>query len=941
MNYSLFPRACALIAGGLFSLTSVSHAALLAYEPFTNAPGTAIIGSGDGLGFADVWQSNGSAGTATNTSSGLTYTDAAGHTLVTTGGAGFFQGLTTANSSMQPNRPFDFTRAIDGGAATTWISLLIVRQGPTNGAMANPYPRGVNVTFDYPTSSGGVNQRLGVGNSSGAATNTIGIISGGGNLRPSASPPCQFGGGYGSVAPLTNLVVLRVDHIAGAAQAANDNVYLWVNPTNLAVEPALASATTNVLGLYDYSLGLVRVFVGGQDTSNNRPYGEALVDEIRVGETYADVVPFVGAPAPQSLMFTNIQMSSGNLILSGTGGTSGGIYRLLANEDVSTSSTNWPAVTTNQFDSRGNFVCTYPVVPGGDYLFLRLKDGDDPPPPPVPPTIVSGPTNLTVSAGETAGFSVLATGTAPLNYRWFFETNTLLDGLTSSNLTLTSAQWTNAGGYSVRVSNIAGAVTSSVAILTILAPPFIAAQPQGQTVILGNAALFSVEATGTAPLNYQWFFQTNTPLPLATNASYAIVNVQSNAAGGYSVVVTNSFGSVTSLVATLVVESPVIGPVYYVATNGNDNNPGTSMAAPFKTIGKGLAAVGNGGLVYVRGGVYALSSKLSLNKTASPANAIRLWAYPGETPVIDFNGDSSDGFSVSGDGYHLKGLTVVHAGHNGINISGASNIVEFCTTSSNANTGLHITGDLNTSYNLILNCDSYRNYDAPTHGQNADGFSAKWIFGPGNVFSGCRAWENADDGWDLWMGTNTVIITNCWAFRNGTNIFGDNAWQGNGNGFKLGGQYVGTPHRLVRSVAFENMANGVDQNNNLAGQTLDNNTCWANRGRNFAMAHGVNITPHVVRNNLSFAAGGSDQFTAGTLSTNNSWQIISSPPANSGDVQSVDSSKATAPRNADGSLPYSPFLRPVPGGRLVDQGVDTGDPYLGSAPDIGAFEDGP
>ncbi len=171
-------------------------------------------------------------------------------------------------------------------------------------------------------------------------------------------------------------------------------------------------------------------------------------------------------------------------------------------------------------------------------------------------------------------------------------------------------------------------------------------------------------------------------------------------------------------------------------------------------------------------------------------------------------------------------------------------------------------------------------------------------------------------------------------------MFGDTAWEGNGNGFKLGGNYVGTPHRLVRSAAFLNMANGVDQNNNLAGQTLDNNTCWANKARNFSMAHGVNTTPHIVRNNLSIAGGSSDAFTSGTLATNNSWQVLS-PAASTSDVLSVDTSAVTGPRQADGSLPDLPFLRPVPGGRLIDQGVDVGDPYAGAAPELGAFEYSP
>jgi hypothetical protein len=445
-----------------------------------------------------------------------------------------------------------------------------------------------------------------------------------------------------------------------------------------------------------------------------------------------------------------------------------------------------------------------------------------------------------------------------------------------------------------------------------------------------------VTAGGTAPLRYQWYFNTNTLLAGATNASLTITNAGTGNAGGYSVVITNSVSVVTSAVATLTVSSTIpTNGAFFVATTGSDSNPGT-IDRPFLTLSKGVTAVGNGGVVYVRGGTYAMSSKLSLTKTTA-TNTIRIWAYPGEMPVINASGNTSDAISVSGRWYHLKGLTVMLAGHNGINISGSSNIVEQCTLCSNSNTGLHITGTTNTAWNLVLNCDAWRNYDASGHGQDADGFSAKWTLGKGNVFSGCRAWENSDDGWDLWMGSDTVVITNCWAFRQGTNVFEDPAWEGNGNGFKLGGNYIGAPHRVVRSLAFQNMANGIDQNNNLAGQTVDNCTAWQNLKRNINLNHGTNTTPHVVRNNLSFAGASGDSFTTGTLATNNSWQVVSPAPTAS-DVQSVDVSQVLGPRQADGSLPDLPLLKPVLDGRLIDKGVDIGEPYLGAAPDLGAYE---
>ncbi len=119
---------------------------------------------------------------------------------------------------------------------------------------------------------------------------------------------------------------------------------------------------------------------------------------------------------------------------------------------------------------------------------------------------------------------------------------------------------------------------------------------------------------------------------------------------------------------------------------------------------------------------------------------------------------------------------------------------------------------------------------------------------------------------------------------------------------------------MLRSVAFRNESGGVDQNNNNEGQTIDNNTSWANVGRNYNLNHGTNGTPHIVRNNLSFAGGSSDSFRAGSQLTSNSWQVVTSPAAGASDVLSVNESAARNPRNADGSLPYWSFLSPVPGG---------------------------
>jgi pectate disaccharide-lyase len=202
----------------------------------------------------------------------------------------------------------------------------------------------------------------------------------------------------------------------------------------------------------------------------------------------------------------------------------------------------------------------------------------------------------------------------------------------------------------------------------------------------------------------------------------------------------------------------------------------------------------------LREGVYYDSTTIRLNKTGAPGKYIKLWAYPGERPVIDFSGQpvstSSRGFQISHNYWHLKGLEVRNAKDNGIYISAWYTIVEQCIVYRCNDTGIQISGG--GSYNKIIDCDSYENYDPLTSGENADGFAAKLNIGPGNEFYSCRAWSNADDGWDLYEADDSVYIEDCWAFRNGINIWNMPNFQGDGNGFKLGGNYIAGPHKIIR-----------------------------------------------------------------------------------------------------------------------------------------------
>lgn len=483
-------------------------------------------------------------------------------------------------------------------------------------------------------------------------------------------------------------------------------------------------------------------------------------------------------------------------------------------------------------------------------------------------------------------------------------------------------------------------------------PPSIISQPQDQTAWPGQSVAFSVVATGTSPLSYQWFFNTNTPLAGATNATFTISNVQSNDAGGYSLVVTNAAGAVTSRVATLTISPPATNGDYYVSPTGDDSNPGT-MELPFATVAKAVSVALPGNLIYVRGGTYLPTQTITVNRSGAPGQPIRLWAYPGEQPVLDFvnqpYGPSNYGFrfTTNGNYWHVKGLEIARAGDNGIKVEGSHCIFEQLRLHHNGDTGLQIGfghqsvnpgGEL-AAYIQVINCDSWGNFDPDNNGADADGFAAKMHSGRGIVFIGCRAWENADDGWDLFESDASVVISNCWTWKSGIG-------QGNGNGFKLGGNGSGGDskgtHYVYRSVAFGHKVNGFTQNSHKDGLVIEHCLSFSNgpSGYNYFMEGSLNSGKrNVFRNNVSIPRSGTNTggFIADNnpIEQNNSWNLPVT--ANAADYLSLLEAAAAAPRRPDGSLPDG-FARLVGSSDLIDKGVDVGQPFAGAAPDLGPYE---
>ena len=173
-----------------------------------------------------------------------------------------------------------------------------------------------------------------------------------------------------------------------------------------------------------------------------------------------------------------------------------------------------------------------------------------------PPVILTQPKSQTNAIGTPVTFTVSANG-EPLGYQWRFNSAAITNA-TAASYTVSSVDQTNAGSYDVIVANSSGSVTSAVAKLTVLVAPAITTQPSNQVAAAGDSVMFSVTATGTAPLIYQWRFQ-GTNLAGATAGTLQLTNVQSSNAGSYAVTITNVVGSVTSATANLTIaSSPVI-----------------------------------------------------------------------------------------------------------------------------------------------------------------------------------------------------------------------------------------------------------------------------------------------------------------------------------------------------------------------------------------------
>ena len=421
---------------------------------------------------------------------------------------------------------------------------------------------------------------------------------------------------------------------------------------------------------------------------------------------------------------------------------------------------------------------------------------------------------------------------------------------------------------------------------------------------------------------------------------------------------------------------------FYVAPSGNDAHNGT-ISNPVETIQRAQELAASGDTVFIRGGVYrmreeqiAQSRGIWAYVTRLDKNGISYLAYKNEKPVFDYKNSKPAGkriiaFLVAGNNIHIKGLEITgvqvtistHTQSECFEVRGSNNTLEQLIMHDNMAIGIYM---LSGSNNLIVNCDAYNNWDSVSEGGkggNTDGFGAHLEKGSvNNVFRGCRAWFNSDDGFDLINNAEPVLIENCWAFYNG--YTSDFVSRADGNGFKAGGyakgrnpysnviaNYTPIPKNTIRfCIAVGNKQGGFYANHHLEGNYWHNNTAYKNR-INYDMLNCLALNPtdfgtdgpgwnHELINNLGFDAKVRElaNIDKSRCILKNNYFDFTDIRITASDFVSLDEKLLMAPRQADGSLPDTDFLKLAPSSKIINAGIDIGFPFKGIAPDLGCFE---
>ena len=366
----------------------------------------------------------------------------------------------------------------------------------------------------------------------------------------------------------------------------------------------------------------------------------------------------------------------------------------------------------------------------------------------------------------------------------------------------------------------------------------------------------------------------------------------------------------------------------YVSLKGSDANDGRSKEKAVKTVFRAMQLVKPGDTVYLRGGMYKGKKQGYVGYDYKPFTVdgrkdarITIMSYPGERAIIDggdrhwsdYGGISSpELFKISADYYTIQDLTFRNGAGRGLYLKGNHTVVRNVKTYNHHSDGIYGLG----SYLVFEDIVSHSNYSEQNGGDSADGI--KLAYGAHNTVRNFLAYNNSDDGIDIYCTTNTLVEHSV-SHSNGRGHSGD------GNGYKLGCRHNPNNKNTVRyNVAYKNRANNFDSNSS-GGVTMLHNTSWKAGKIGFVAYAPASSgrTPNVVKNNLSYQDAQIKGMSRDDKQSYNTWNLGLKDP----NFVSLD------PRS-------SSFLKLSRDSGAVDAGSKMSLPYAGAAPDLGALEYG-
>ena len=436
----------------------------------------------------------------------------------------------------------------------------------------------------------GYNQQIAGLNSQTATANTVTnssatpatlTISGSGSATYGAATPGVIGGAVNLVVNGSiNQTLGGLNTYTGSTAVSNTATLALTGLASISSSSGItiaAGATFDVSALTTaLILGNSQTLTAGGNNGSVATINTATSDGLTLGANgdlqFSD---YDGRTAPLTVAGAgSLTLSPGNVVtvtvpgspLTAGGGDVNGNYLLISTGNGNTAAVGGTVPTAVVVNGAGGLAASSSasLVISNSELYLHVSSTA------TAPSVATQPSSTTNLVNTSAGFSVAASGTSPFYYFWQ-KTNSAAGGFTNlvdggtisgsrtADFTNSSVQAKDSGAYRVVITNSVNAVTSSVATLTVLDPAIIA-QPASLTNSIGQTATFTVAAVGNS-LSYRWYdgsaiLNNGNGVSGATSNSLTLSNLTTNSAGGYSVVVTDSSGSVTSSVAMLTIAPP-------------------------------------------------------------------------------------------------------------------------------------------------------------------------------------------------------------------------------------------------------------------------------------------------------------------------------------------------------------------------------------------------